>query len=246
VAQAQRRLDASIEEAKSVASELDGRTRLHLGADSRKAYLAAGNEHAPILHLATHAVADSSAMEQSRIAFSPAEGSGAAADYLFLKEAYSLPLRDLELAVLSACETERGHLVSGEGVQSFSRAFLAAGARSTVTTMWRVADRPTANFMQVFYHHLNRGVPRDEALRRTKLRFLEPGSEMADPHFWAAFVLTGDGLRPVPQSVSLRLVAAATVGLIVIAALAARQYRHYRARRRLSTTVAHASTASIR
>lgn len=246
VALAQRRLDASIEEARAVASELDGRALLHLGADSRKAYLVGGNEHAPILHLATHAVADSSAMEQSRIAFSPAEGSGAAADYLFLKEAYSLPLRDIELAVLSACETERGHVVSGEGVQSFSRAFLAAGARSTVTTMWRVADRPTANFMQVFYHHLNRGVPRDEALRRTKLRFLEPGSEMTDPHFWAAFVLTGDGLRPVPQSFSLKLVATAASGLIVIALLGIHQYRQHRARRRLSAAIAHASTASIR
>src|SRR3712207_7447999 len=45
-------------------------------------------------------------------------------------------------------------LFRSEGVQSFSRAFLAAGARSTVTTLWRVADEPTADFMEVFYHHL--------------------------------------------------------------------------------------------
>jgi tetratricopeptide (TPR) repeat protein len=219
------RLTGSADEARGVASELAGRAVLHLGADSRKSYLFAAGEHAPILHLATHAVADASAMEQSRIVFSPAPGSGAAADYLFLKEAYALPLGDVELAVLSACDTARGRLVDGEGVQSFSRAFLASGVRSTVTTMWRVADGPTANFMQVFYHHLQRGLPRDEALRRAKLRFLEPGSTMADPHFWAAFVLTGDALRPIPRSLSWKVAGSAAAGMIVIAVLAVRQYR---------------------
>ena len=91
--------------------------------------------------------------------------------------------------------------------------------------MWRVADRPTANFMQVFYHHLQRGVPRDEALRRTKLRFLEPGSDLADPHFWAAFVLTGDGLRPIPRAISWKAIAAAGAGLLALAFLLVGLYR---------------------
>lgn len=221
----QGRLEASADEARQVASELAGHTAMHLGQDSRKAYLLATTEQSPILHIATHAVADASAMEQSRILFSPASGSGAIADYLFLKEAYGLPLGGVELAVLSACDTERGRAVNGEGVQSFSRAFLASGVRSTVTTMWRVADRPTANFMQVFYHHLQRGVPRDEALRRTKLRFLESGSDLADPHFWAAFVLTGDGLRPIPRAISWKAIAAAAAGLLALAFLLVGLYR---------------------
>ena len=218
-AKGQRSLRASADEARRVRSELAGRSILHLGDDNRKSYLTDVRERAPLLHLATHAVADLSAMEQSRIVFSPAAGSGAAADYLFLKEAYSLPLHDVELAVLSACETERGRIVGGEGVQSFSRALLAAGARSTVTTMWRVADEPTASLMQAFYHYLQRGVPRDEALRRAKLRFFESGGAISDPHFWAAFVLTGDGLRPVPRSISLTTAASAVIGVIVLTAV---------------------------
>jgi len=218
-AEGQRSLRASADEARRVRSELAGRSILHLGDDNRKSYLTDVRERAPLLHLATHAVADLSAMEQSRIVFSPAAGSGAAADYLFLKEAYSLPLHDVELAVLSACETERGRIVGGEGVQSFSRALLAAGARSTVTTMWRVADEPTASLMQAFYHYLQRGVPRDEALRRAKLRFFESGGAISDPHFWAAFVLTGDGLRPVPRSISLTTAASAVIGVIVLTAV---------------------------
>ena len=228
VTQLRGRLSGSAEEARQIVSELGGRAVLHLGADDRKAYLLATTERAPILHLATHAVADASAMEQSRMVFSPAAGSTSSADYLFLKEAYGLPLADVELAVLSACDTERGRFVGGEGVQSFSRAFLASGARTTLTTMWRVADRPTADFMQVFYHHLQGGVPRDEALRRAKLRFLHTPSALADPHFWAAFVLTGDGLHPVPRAVTWNAVAIVAAGLAAVLITAIRLYRRRR------------------
>ncbi|PYR21906.1 MAG: hypothetical protein DMF94_06460 [Acidobacteria bacterium] len=225
VGQLRGRLSGSAEEARQIASELGGRAVLHLGADDRKAYLLARSERAPILHLATHAMADASAMEQSRMVFSPAAGSSSSADYLFLKEAYALPLDDVELAVLSACDTERGRFIGGEGVQSFSRAFLASGARTTLTTMWRVADRPTADFMQVFYHHLQGSVPRDEALRRAKLRFLHTPSGLADPHFWAAFVLTGDGLHPVPRAVTWNAVAIVAAGLAAVLITATRLYR---------------------
>jgi CHAT domain-containing protein len=153
--------------------------------------------------------------------FSATGGPHADADYLFLKEAYELRLGDVELAVLSACDTERGQIAKVEGVQSFGRAFLAAGARSTVTTLWRVADGPTAEFMTGFYHHLQRGAPRDEALRRAKLRLLTSGTALADPHYWAAFVLTGDGLRPVPRPLSWTAFAlvVTAIGLLIVFAI---------------------------
>jgi len=208
-------LASSGDEARAVASELSGRSILHLGRDNRKAYLYA-QPVAPILHIATHAMADANAMEQSRILFSPAGANALGADYLFLKEAYDLPLRGVELAVLSACDTERGRMLRGEGVQSFSRAFLAAGARSTITTLWRVPDRPTGAFMKVFYYHLQRGVSRAEALLLAKLRFIRSGSELSSPHYWAAFVLTGEGAEPIPRAMRWTSIAIAT-GLIAIA-----------------------------
>jgi len=208
-------LASSGDEARAVASELGGRSILHLGRDNRKAYLYA-QPVAPILHIATHAMADANAMEQSRILFSPAGANALGADYLFLKEAYDLPLRGVELAVLSACDTERGRMLRGEGVQSFSRAFLAAGARSTITTLWRVPDRPTGAFMKVFYYHLQRGVSRAEALRLAKLRFIRSGSELSSPHYWAAFVLTGEGAEPIPRATRWTSIAIA-IGLIAIA-----------------------------
>jgi tetratricopeptide (TPR) repeat protein len=215
-------LNASVDEVRGIAAELGGRSVLHIGTDNRKEYLSDAKEAAPLLHIASHAVADDTAMERSRIAFAPRPGQREP-DYLFLKEAYDLPLRGVELAVLSACETERGRMVTGEGVQSFSRALLAAGARSTVTTLWAVPDRSTAAFMKLFYEHLQRGESRAEALRRTKLRFVG-----RDPHYWAAFVLTGEAATPIPRvprrnSVALRAAAAAV--LIVAAAWALARLR---------------------
>ena len=213
-------LPSSSQEVHAIASELSGRATLYLGGDNRKAHLLASTEQAPVLHIASHAAADASALERSRILFSPAAAGEPMADYLFLREVYDLPLDQVELAVLSACDTERGRLLRGEGVQSFSRAFLAAGARSTVTTLWAVADRPTASFMEGFYHHLQRGVARDEALRQAKLRFLAGGSTFAHPHYWAAFVLTGEGLRPIPRALPWTWVVGAVIaiGAIVVGA----------------------------
>jgi tetratricopeptide (TPR) repeat protein len=211
------RLSGSADEVRGISSEIAGGSELYVGVRNQKAQLVEPSA-APILHLATHAAAATSALEQSRLLFSAPPGTDTA-DYLFLREAYELPLGGVELAVLSACDTERGQLVRGEGVQSFSRAFIAAGARSTVTTLWRVPDRQTADFMKVFYHHLQAGVARDEALRRAKLAFLDSNTAAADPHFWAAFVLTGDGLRPVPRAISwsFLLLGAGAVVLIVVA-----------------------------
>ena len=219
------RLPASAAEARGVARELGGRAALHLGEDNRKAYLVDSSERAPILHLATHAVADPSALERSHILFSPPDPRSNTADYLFLREVYALKLDGVNLAVLSACDTESGRLVRGEGIQSFSRAFLAAGAQSTVTTMWRVADEPTADFMQVLYHHLARGEARDEALRQAKLRFITSGSSLSDPHYWAAFTLTGDGFHPVPRAITWRMIAVAATVLAIASFALARTYR---------------------
>jgi CHAT domain-containing protein len=112
--------------------------------------------------------------------------------------------------------------VRGEGVQSFSRAFLAAGARSTITTLWRVADEPTADFMRVFYYHLQRGESKAGALRETKLTFLRNGGALADPHFWAAFILTGNGDRPIPRAVAWRTVWMIGAVFLMVAFLAVR------------------------
>ena len=211
------RLSASGDEVRQIAATLGGQASVFVGADNRKARLLDARTRVPsILHVATHAMVDPSTPERSHLVFSSLPGSPDA-DYLFLREAYDLPLTGVELAVLSACETDRGDNVPGEGVQSFSRAFLAAGAASTVTTLWRVPDGPTAEFMKVFYYYLQEGAERSEALRQAKLDFAQSGTPLAAPHYWAAFVLTGETGR---VSLALRWRDVVAWTLLLVAALA--------------------------
>lgn len=211
------RLAASAAEVRDISRALGGRHDLFLGAANRKSALLAALQPAPpVLHLATHGAADLVAGERSRLLFSPAD-SGGPSESLFLREVYDLPLDGVDLAVLSACETERGPDVRGEGVQGFSRGLLAAGARRAVTTLWRVPDVAAAELMRVFYAHLQQGQPADVALAEAKRAMLASGT-LAHPHHWAAFVLTG-AADPLPRALRWRDVAG--VALVVTGALAA-------------------------
>jgi tetratricopeptide (TPR) repeat protein len=193
-------LSRSADEVIAIARTLPGRSRIFLGVDDRQEFLGSPEvAGSPILHLATHATADQENPERSRILFSPARRGDTAADYLFLKRVYDLNLRGVELVTLSACETESGRLVRGEGVEGFSRAFLAAGALSVLATLWRVADGPTAEFMKLFYGNLSQGATRVESLRQAKLRFRVLNPMLVHPRYWAGFVLSGDA-SPVSRA----------------------------------------------
>jgi CHAT domain-containing protein/lipopolysaccharide biosynthesis regulator YciM len=191
------RLPDSARELHSIASVLRGSAEVHQAGDDLKRHLVDGSAAGvPLLHFSTHAMTDMADPNRSRILFTPEAGKRGS-EYLFWREVQALPLRGVELVTLSACDTEGGKLIRGEGIQSFSRAFLAAGAGATVTTLWRVADRPTAELMKIFYAHLARGETKADALRAAKLSFLHSGSALSQPQFWAAFVLTGDGQAPL-------------------------------------------------
>jgi tetratricopeptide (TPR) repeat protein len=204
------------EEVRRIARELRGAADVHLGADARKALAFDGRlRSVPFVHFATHAVADTRDPDRSRILLAPQAGTQP--EYLFLREIYDLDLRGVTLVTLSACETERGKIVRGEGVEGFSRALLAAGASAAVTTMWDVADRPGAEFMTQFYYALGRGAAPAAALRQAKLRFLHSDLPWTHPYFWAGYVLTGDGASRPPRVVPWSVVAA---GALTIAAVA--------------------------
>ena len=52
-----------------------------------------------------------------------------------------------DVVVLSACETGVGRLEGQEGIMNLARAFLAAGAKSVVASLWEVDDRSTTTFI---------------------------------------------------------------------------------------------------
>ena len=142
-----------------------------------------------ILHLATHAVANSDHGDASFLAF--AETTEPADYQLRVSDIYQLPL-SADLVVLSACETGLGEWQAGEGVVGLERAFTAAGAQSLVTTHWKVSDRASAQLMQYFYDHLANGLPKDQALQQAQLQFMATNeSWLSHPFFWAGFVQKG-------------------------------------------------------
>jgi len=136
-----------------------------------------------VLHLATHGHVDT---ERPRLTGLVLAGR----DVLSLDDVYRLDL-EVGLVVLSACDTGRGKLVSGEGVMGLVRGFFFAGAARVVVTDWRVGDRSTVGLMETFYEELSEGKRPGEALREAKLKRVREGGELAHPHHWAGFVLWG-------------------------------------------------------
>lgn len=141
------------------------------------------------LHFAAHARVDDRRPERTHVVL--------AGQPLDLAAIRRLRLRS-ELVTLSACETALGRRLRGEGVIGLPHAFLAAGARGVVVTLWRIDDRSTARFMGDFYRELHAGRdPADALLRARRARITAGGAE-AHPSRWAPFVLTG-GIGPPPD-----------------------------------------------
>lgn len=152
------------------------------------------------LHLATHALVGGgrSALFAS-LALTPSSNAMLDSDadgLLQLHEIYELKLPDVELAVLSACDTNRGPSLDGEGVFALSRGFLAAGARRVIASQWAVNDASTAALMSALFTQVVEAeragarVDYAQALRDGK-RAVRKRREWADPYYWAPFVLTG-------------------------------------------------------
>jgi tetratricopeptide (TPR) repeat protein len=95
-----------------------------------------------------------------------------------------------ELVTLSGCETALGRMITGEGILGLPHAFLAAGARGVLVTLWRVEDRATAEFVTRFYSRLHDGAPPAEALRYTREAWLASNGDRSAAA-WAPFVLIG-------------------------------------------------------
>jgi CHAT domain-containing protein len=96
------------------------------------------------------------------------------------------------LVTLSACQTGRNVVAGGDELFGLMRAFLQAGARSLLLSLWPVADETTAGLMTAFYQKLAAGRCKGEALREAQRSFVEGDPAYRHPYFWAPFYLVGD------------------------------------------------------
>lgn len=100
-----------------------------------------------------------------------------------------MDLLGTDLVVASACETALGQH-TGDGILGLQRAFITAGARSLVISLWQVPDNSTRLLMTEFYRNLAT-MTRAEALRQAK-RTLRDVPETSHPMHWAGFILVGE------------------------------------------------------
>jgi CHAT domain-containing protein len=143
-----------------------------------------------VIHFVVHAQASARDPLASHLRLAPDSGEDS---YLNLDEIAATKL-GARLVVLSACETDAGPILNGEGVMGLARAFLASGAHSVVGTQWPVG--PTmADLMGQFYRRLAAGEAPSAALRAAKLA-LRSNPVTAHPFYWGgALLVTGGGKR---------------------------------------------------
>jgi CHAT domain-containing protein/tetratricopeptide (TPR) repeat protein len=186
------RLPASRDELASILAQYPGRATALVGRPASAAALRARASGYAILHLATFGV-----LNKHNPLFSYVELAGAGDEArLEVHEVFALPL-DGQLVVLSACQTALASgavadVPPGDDWVGLTQAFLQAGARGVLASLWRVEDRATARLMELFYRRLASGESEAAALagaQRAVLR--EPGR--AHPFYWAGFVLSGSG-----------------------------------------------------
>jgi CHAT domain-containing protein len=126
----------------------------------------------------------------------PADELGRYPGLVTAEEISGWELTSCELAVLSACDTNVGERRAGQGVASLQRALQIAGARSAITSLWKVPDEATRELMLDFYRRLwMERKPKHQALWESKLELRNARDERGEPLYstgdWAAWVLTG-------------------------------------------------------
>lgn len=182
-------LPESGEEARAVAALLPGpATRLLLGAQATRAELdaalAAPAPRRRAIHLACHGFFDPELPGASGLVLGGGEVLTPSA---LLRRRF-----DADLVALSACETGRGAVRVGDGVDGLARSLFVAGAPRVLVSGWRVPDRGTRDLMEAFYRAwIERQESPASALRSAKRAALAAGGERAHPSRWASFTLWG-------------------------------------------------------
>ena len=142
-----------------------------------------------LVHIAAHG-----RMQTGEIALSP---NPSRESRIPKDEDYLLTMKDVldaklqaKLVVLSCCHSGRGE-IKAEGVVGIARAFIGAGARSVLVTLWAIDDEATLEFMKHFYQHLVKGKSASESLNRA-MRCMRESEDFSEIKYWAPFVLIGD------------------------------------------------------
>jgi tetratricopeptide (TPR) repeat protein len=173
-------LEHAEREAIEVAQYL-GTTPLIRGAATKRLVLDRISESS-LVHFATHATFVPGSALDSGIVL--ADG------VLTAREVLGRRLR-ADLLSLSACETARAAAVTGDEFVGLAQAFLYAGARSLLVSLWSVDDPATGVLVTAFYAAQATGLDKLAAISAA-MRQVREEPRTAHAYYWAPFVLMGD------------------------------------------------------
>ena len=141
-----------------------------------------------LVHIAAHGSA-----ERGEILLSPNLGSSKRPkkkDFLLTMADVLNAKLEAKLVVLSCCHSGRGK-IKAEGVVGLARAFLGAGARSVIGSLWAIDDKATLTFMRHFYEHLVKGQSTSKSLHEA-MKMMRESDDFNAAKYWAPFMLIGD------------------------------------------------------
>lgn len=148
-----------------------------------------------VIHLAVHGFADPTFPDRAALVLLADRSAG---EDGFLQASEIVQLRfNADLVVLSACDTAVGPLQGQEGIANLSKAFLLAGARTVVSTLWQIDDSSSLFLMKHFYARLRENQSPASALTAAKRDMLRTFGRDAVPYQWAAFTIEGAATKPL-------------------------------------------------
>lgn len=178
-------LPHALREASSIANAFGKRVTLFTGVGATESRLLELDSPLHILHFAGHSVMQPAHPLESSLHLAGDVSNDGRLQMWEIMEQLCL---DVDLVVLSGCETALGKEMAGEGYLGMARAFRYAGARSVLASLWRLQDRATADVMSVFYQQLVMGYEPAEALQRTRQVMIVQGVPV---YHWAGLALMG-------------------------------------------------------
>lgn len=138
-----------------------------------------------ILHLGTHAVNDPTDARRSALLLAGTNGA------LSIGEIAAMRFSHLRCVVLAGCRTAAAEHGYGD-LRTFAAAFLAAGAKDVVATLWNVDDDLTRVVVVDLHRSLRGGLSPSKAVREAQLRMIRSHDRnLSNPFAWAGFVVYG-------------------------------------------------------
>ncbi|MES3630541.1 MAG: CHAT domain-containing tetratricopeptide repeat protein [Longimonas sp.] len=203
----------------SAISRLFSRTEIALNENATKQAFKERTATPSILHMSSHAFVNSASPLHNAFVLAPDTEDAPESGLLYLHEIRNT-FSSIPLVNLSGCDTAQGALQAGDGMESLQYAFRAMGARATLSNLWSMDDEAAVALSTSFYKNLADGLPKDEALQRAQIQYLDEHDGQASPFFWAVTVLHGSPEALVLQPASSRIPYAALIitGVVIGAA----------------------------